>query len=331
MTKISVIVPVYNVEKYLCRCIDSILAQDYSNLEIILVNDGSTDQSGIICDEYARRFKKIKVIHKENGGNYSARNTGLNVATGDYVGFIDSDDYICNDMFSYLFKLMSEYDADVVSASYRVTTMENFDFKHNFKEKIDVVRGMDILPFYLKQDKIHSINDYSVCSKLYRKQVFERIRFESGELFEDVLINFNILSTINVYVKTSKVVYAYYQSSESVTRSKLSQRHLSAIDCVKKMMAINKDLSNKELTLLLNRKLSMTYFSLLAKYVRYGTDNISLVSFLCVELRKSIKNILFSNVPLFVKILSLFLCVSPRFVRGMFIGVKYFLCFKSST
>ena len=112
--RISVIVPIYNTEKYLARCIESILCQTYTNLEIILVDDGSTDKSGDICDFYARKDNRVKVVHKENGGAAAARNFALNMVTGQYIGFVDSDDYIEPIMYQSMIQIAEEYDCDVV-------------------------------------------------------------------------------------------------------------------------------------------------------------------------------------------------------------------------
>ncbi len=115
---ISIIIPVYNVERYLRECIDSIIAQTYKNLEIILVDDGSSDKSGEICDEYSKKDSRIKVIHKKNGGLSDARNVALDITKGDYIGFIDSDDYIEKDMFQILYNLAEEYNAEISSISF---------------------------------------------------------------------------------------------------------------------------------------------------------------------------------------------------------------------
>ena len=119
MAVISVIVPVYKVEKFLDRCINSIIQQTFTNLEIILVDDGSPDRSGEICDEWKMKDKRIRVIHKENGGLSDARNKGLDVATGDYVAFIDSDDWIDPDMFQLLYDATQKYQADIAECSWR--------------------------------------------------------------------------------------------------------------------------------------------------------------------------------------------------------------------
>lgn len=115
---ITIIIPVYNVEKYLRECIDSVIAQTYKNLEIILVDDGSIDKSGEICDEYSKKDSRIRVIHKKNGGLSDARNVALDIAKGEYIGFIDSDDYIEKDMFETLYKLAEKYHAEISSISF---------------------------------------------------------------------------------------------------------------------------------------------------------------------------------------------------------------------
>src|SRR4051794_4889210 len=118
MPKISIVVPVYKVEKYIKRCVDSILAQTYQDFELILVDDGSPDNCGKICDSLAKQDKRIKVIHKENGGLSTARNAGIDVAVGEYIGFVDSDDWVTKDMFEYLLNLIEDNECDISSVSY---------------------------------------------------------------------------------------------------------------------------------------------------------------------------------------------------------------------
>ena len=129
---ISVIIPIYNVEKFLSFCIDSIVNQTYKNLEIILVDDGSTDNSGKICDEYALKDNRIKVMHKQNGGVSSARNVGLNIAKGKYIGFVDSDDYVENDMFEILHNLIIKNNVDISCCNKFVFKKNKFTASKNF-------------------------------------------------------------------------------------------------------------------------------------------------------------------------------------------------------
>ena len=139
MPKISVIVPVYNVEKYLRKCIESILNQTFREFELILVDDGSTDSSGKICDEYALKDSRIKVIHKENGGASSARNAGLDVAKGEYIGFVDSDDWIEMDMYGELYRLIKENNTDISVCG--INNIKDIKYKNeNLKEKIQIIK-----------------------------------------------------------------------------------------------------------------------------------------------------------------------------------------------
>lgn len=212
--RISVIIPVYNVEKYLKRCIDSILNNIYSNLEIILVNDGSLDNCPNICDEYLLKDKRIKVIHKENGGLSSARNTGLDVATGDFVAFIDSDDWISQDYFSILMNVQSTEDYDVVICDYISTSQENYRFDTESSFDVKELTRQDVLT--KRVTKTH------VWGRIYKRQIIDNIRFENEKLvLEDALYNATVIQRNNelkiAYVDTK--IYAYYKREGSLVQS----------------------------------------------------------------------------------------------------------------
>ena len=207
--KISVIVPIYNVENYLNRCIDSIINQTYKKLEIILVDDGSPDNCGKICDEYAKKDSRIKVIHKENGGVSSARNAGLNIATGDYIGFVDGDDWIELDMYEYLLGLSIKYKADISRCSF----VYNDNIGNISKENIKIIKNEDAL--------INCINgnfeEGVVWNKLYRRFIFQNIRFEPNIIFEDVLINYYVYK-LNISMVISNICkYHYLRRQDSIT------------------------------------------------------------------------------------------------------------------
>ena len=180
--KISVIVPVYNTLDYLDRCVDSICKQTYGNLEIILVDDGSTDGTGQLCDEWAGRDRRIRVYHKENGGASSARNLGLRNAIGDYVGFVDSDDYIDADIYQMMVGLIMEKDLPIVQIS-----RDERDESGNRLEDICVppeeIRFCDNDTF-IKELLMHQ-GDCSFCTKLVKRELFLRHQFPEGELNED--------------------------------------------------------------------------------------------------------------------------------------------------
>ena len=158
---ISIIVPVYNVENYLARCIESLVAQTYPNLEILLINDGSTDGSWKICQEYGNTHTNIKIFSKNNGGLSSTRNFGLNKATGEYIGFIDSDDWTEPDMFEYLYSLIADYKAEAVQVEYELAYEDNHKFKSK-TEHIKIINDSDsILQYYMEKTTVSG--DYSVC------------------------------------------------------------------------------------------------------------------------------------------------------------------------
>lgn len=208
---ISVIVPVYKVEKYLNRCIDSIIKQTYHNLEIILVNDGSPDNSGKICDEYVKKDKRIKVIHKPNGGLSDARNYALEIAEGEYIGFVDSDDYIKEDMFQTLYDLCEENKADISIIS----------FYEMIEDKVIAVRNSGELQI---MDKIEAIKELLIdtkiqsyaWNKLFRKELFVGTRFPTGKNFEDIATTLILFEKCNKIVRLEKPKYYYVRRNDSI-------------------------------------------------------------------------------------------------------------------
>lgn len=318
--KISVIVPVYNVEKYLSRCVNSILAQSFLDFELILIDDGSTDESGRICDEYAEKDSRIKVFHKKNGGLSSARNEGIEYARGSYISFVDSDDWVSPDYLEYLFLLIKKYDADVVSAAYALTCNTKIDFLST--EKIKVLNGYsNILQFYLKEDKLNKKNDFSVWIKLYRKELFDKIKFPNGKIYEDNIVNFKILKQCSRYVKSSKIIYAYFQRPKSITKSKLSEKHLALIETSEQMLALAGE--NKKLIQLCRRKIAMSYFSLLAMYVRYGTDlPDAKISELVDEYKRIKKDFLRMEKSMKIHFVSFFMTKNIYFLRKLYLTIN---------
>ena len=208
---ISVIIPVYNVEKYLCRCLDSVINQTCKDLEIILVNDGSTDSSGKICDEYALKDNRIKVIHKQNGGVSSARNKGLDIATGDYIGFVDSDDYIESDMYEVLYKSLIENNTSVSCCDIFRLKKGKFVSTLNFpnEKKLSFNEVLN--------NKFHDL--YNV-DKLFDKNLIGNIRFnEKIPLGEDILFTYKVLQKTREIAFYKEAKYYYCNNPQSVTRT----------------------------------------------------------------------------------------------------------------
>ena len=232
---ISIIVPVYNVEKYLAICIRSLLAQSYKNIEIILVDDGSTDTSGAICDKFAAQSSKIQVIHKKNGGLSSARNAGLAMAGGRYIGFVDSDDYVLPTMYEKLMDAVQKYQAQIVSCKYfsfKEESTPQICIKNHQKESIGVKicsKQQTLKAFFL-----HGISE-SVCDKLYQSELLEDYRFAEGEINEDTTVIFSLLKKSSKTVIVDQKLYGYRTRQGSITKSgysdkfKVVETHLNEI------------------------------------------------------------------------------------------------------
>lgn len=225
--KVSVIVPVYNCEEFLTGCLDSILNQTYQNLEIILVDDGSKDGSGGICDSYAQRDSRVRVIHQMNQGVSAARNAGLEAATGDVITFVDSDDAVESDIYEVLVKLAQEHDADIAHCGYR---------KIHFDGSTKDVLGTGVL---LIQDSWEASRCLltgqhftgSPCTKLYRRELFADIRFDpSLKINEDVWMNVQIFRKARKLVFWDVPKYRYYEREQSATR--VTKRLKIKRDCV---------------------------------------------------------------------------------------------------
>ncbi len=224
---ISVIVPVYKTEQYLKRCVDSILSQTYKNLEIILVDDGSPDNSGALCDELAKNDSRIRVVHKENGGLSSARNAGLDVMAGDFVGFVDSDDWIEAEMYQTLYTRMIDENAQISCCGIACTDGETvFSYFNNNQEEAFTVDKVSAMEMLLSNSKITN----SVCDKLYDSKIFSKIRMKEKILYEDMQIQPYCIDLSERVTYTSKPMYNYYFSPESILRGKYTTRHY---DCVK--------------------------------------------------------------------------------------------------
>lgn len=212
---VSVIVPVYNVEKYLHKCIKSILEQDYFMLEIILVDDGSTDKSGEICDIMANTDARIKVIHKKNGGLSDARNHGIDIATGEYLVFVDSDDYIHQSYVRILLQAVEHTDSDIAVCNFKEVVegqdLENTDISLDNKD-IKVYSGTE------KNDRLFYDNLKTVVAwnKIYAKHLFTHLRYPVGRIHEDEYVIHHLLHMAKKIAYIDKVLYFYLQRNNSI-------------------------------------------------------------------------------------------------------------------
>ncbi|MDR1613956.1 MAG: glycosyltransferase [Campylobacteraceae bacterium] len=214
---ISVIVPIYNVEIYLKKCLDSIISQTYKNLEIILIDDGSPDNCGKICDEYALKDKRIKVIHKKNGGLSDARNAGLDAAKGEYIAFVDSDDYITENIYEELVGIAQKETADIV--------MHTFYIIDNKGVKISQIEGADSLSideirYLILMDKYSNC----ACDKLYKAELFKDLKFFVGAYSEDLFIMPTLFFRAKKAVLINKPYYYYNCTNQNSIMSTFSAK-----------------------------------------------------------------------------------------------------------
>ncbi|MFD1031917.1 glycosyltransferase family 2 protein [Metaplanococcus flavidus] len=223
--KISVILPIYNVEEYLPKCINSVRNQTYENLEIILVNDGSTDRCGLICELHAALDTRIKVIHKDNGGLSDARNAGMEAATGDFVAFVDSDDWIDEDMYEVLYRLSSQYDADI--AMCRVREFSDLGILDESTDDIVVCGGEEALMLMVTRDNNYKL-EHGIVNKLIKKELLQNFKFPVGKLTEDLYFTPPLIyaSKKCVYIDTGKYNYLTDRQG-SIMNSKVSEKMIA--------------------------------------------------------------------------------------------------------
>ena len=233
---ISVIVPVYKVEGYIAACLDSIIAQTYENLEIILVDDGTPDSSGKICDEYAKKDSRIKVIHKENGGVSSARNAGLDIATGELIGFVDSDDTIHPKMYEELYRSLVETGADLVSCSFSRCYTEDDVCPDEISDQAPLLLSAEKALCSMMHRK--HFGAHPVC-KLYRAQILSGVRFDTAiSIAEDVpFVAEAILNSKKIAIIKARL-YNYFQRQGSAMNSLFTEKNMTSYDASLKVLEL---------------------------------------------------------------------------------------------
>ena len=268
---ISVIIPVYKVEKYLDKCIDSVINQTYDNLEIILVDDGSPDNCPKMCDEYAKKDKRIKVIHKENGGLSDARNKGIDIATGEFITFIDSDDYVEKNYVEFLYNLAKENNAEIsMGKQYVRYTNKTLNTGTN---NLYVLNSHDTLEKTLYGEDF----DVSAWAKLYKKDLFKEIRYPKGRLFEDSATTYKLIDKANKIVLKSVPIYNYMMRNDSITNETFNKKKFDLIKSTEEMCDYIEE-KYKDLENGCKRRLMYAYLSTLTQLVK------------CKKIEKEYKN-----------------------------------------
>ena len=228
---VSIIIPVYNVQDYLARCVDSVLTQTYTDLEIILVDDGSIDISGDICDEYALHDARVRVIHKENGGLSDARNAGLDVARGNYVAFIDADDYVHPSFVELLLKTINETGAQIAVSTWQ--ELKDGDKPRKVKTKrhrCTILTQEEAISSVFYQKKLN----HSACSRIFETQLFNNLRFPEGMLYEDLAIIYPLLCKVEKVALINTPMYYYMHRQGSIITT-MSLRRTHVLDHIERI------------------------------------------------------------------------------------------------
>lgn len=246
MVSISIVVPVYNVEKYISRCIESILCQTFTKFELILVDDGSQDNSVSICEKYMEKDARVSLIHKENGGLSSARNAGIDSAKGEYLLFVDGDDVIHPETLKILYSDLKESDAQISIGNFcRFHSNSELDFQVKKENIRNTYAGMQIL------EKLYDRNDasryVSACGKLIKRSLFENVCFPVGRLFEDEFTTYLLYYKAHKVSVTEKVLYYYFVNDEGITRNLTIQKYFDEYDAQWKRILFYKEKNLKEI------------------------------------------------------------------------------------
>ena len=266
---VSVIVPVYKTEKYLVRCVNSIRKQDYAELEIILVDDGSPDKSGELCDEIARLDDRVQVIHKTNGGLSSARNVGIEASKGKYICFVDSDDYIEKDYVSTLYRLIDKNKADLAKIDYiEIRTDDYLDKGQSGEERFYEGKEVEKAFLQLRVD--------SACVFMYRKALIGDIRFPEGKTSEDIPFNFMVFQKAKKFIYLPVNKYYYWHNPESISNGPLDKNMLNYLYFREEIYKYYLKQTDEELLRLAEVLYARAAMGLMARMAIYGiSDNMN--------------------------------------------------------
>ena len=235
--RLSIIMPVYNVERYIEETIDSILGQTFTDFELILVDDGSKDDSGKICDAYAKKDRRVKVLHKPNGGVSSARNVGVKNAKGDYIGFVDSDDVISGVMFEGMMSIAEKYNADIVQCSH-VRDTDKIDHRAE-PQNMNIYNTVEALKqLYVR----YYTNCFALWSKIYRRELFSNISFPEGRVFEDDEVIPHLIYAAKTIVMVDNTWYCYMKRENSIITGVKIEGIYALTDTLQRRMGFFKEI-----------------------------------------------------------------------------------------
>lgn len=304
---VSVIIPAYNIEDYIGRCLDSIISQTYKNLEIIVVDDGSRDRTGEILDDYVKKDPRMKVVHKKNGGVSSARNTGIDIAEGDYIGFVDGDDRIDPKLFETLVKLINEENADIAHCGYQMVFPDRVDYYYNTGKRVIQTKEQG-----LKDLLAGEMIEPALYNKLYKRELFENVRLnESLKINEDLDANYRLFKKSQKSIYYDLPLYSYMIRKNSATGSNTVIRKNE--DSLKVLEQIKNDCkSEKEIYSIAYRR----YVYLLMAICRMDIDQITYQKSKRDILKKELKTKDFKQyISSKLKIMSWLSCYFPAIIK----------------
>lgn len=308
---ISVIVPIYNVENYLEDCINSILNQSYKELEIILVDDGSPDSCGKICDKYSKKDSRITVIHKENGGLSDARNTGIDAANGEYLSFVDSDDLLHKDFYLTLFNILIDNNSDISMCNFLKFTNEKVNDKFIKNPTIKTISNIDALnDLYTNK----YVNYIVACNKLYKATLFKNLKFPLGKIHEDEFTIPKILFKANKISIIEEELYYYRQTPNSIMNSQFNISNLDFLEAIDDRLSF---ITENKLDMLYNKCIYQLSFERINFYYMIKNSDIPNKEDLLNELRKKLSNSNISVLSLKAKLLINIFKLSPKLYKSI--------------
>lgn len=307
----SIIIPVYKVEKYIDRCILSILNQTYKNLDIILVDDGSPDNCPNICDEYAKKDNRIKVIHKKNGGLSDARNVGCEKATGDYVWYIDSDDEIIPTAIEELVNIIEEYNSDLICFNFKEIIEEtqkeanNVFFSYTSSKNVEVLSYSEAIDNNINRVSIR----YEATSKVYKREIAKQVKFPVGELAEDFATFFKFLKLAKNIAYYDNQLYVYYKRLTSIMGTKTTNLYINTYN---NEIAYYKEIQKLNLNKNTMKKADDNLFKTLIKtYVKlYKSENQNILK----DIENNLTDVNYEHLSTKSKILFILYKIHPKLV-----------------
>jgi putative glycosyltransferase len=318
--KISIIVPVYNAEKFLSRCIFSILGQTYKNIELILVDDGSKDSSLELCHYFSSQDNRVKVFHQDNSGAGAARNFGISQATGDYVGFVDADDWVEPEMYQYLYDLMSQYDADMTICEY-IRCKDQYEAKEILtkieRNKVEIIE-YDRDSYVKKYMKIGSQTiEYYPWNKLYKRSLLVSGQYPINCTTEDVVGTYKAILKARKIIYSSKIGYLYFYNQASVSSSFLPEKGIDMLSAWDEVVSLSEHLPQYLEWAKINRaRIDFNFLfqiSISKSYSKILVENQKLIDELISKLKLNKWNLLWADISFSRKVLIYLFCLDYKF------------------